>query len=226
MRAGWGVALMLVLGACRGSSPGTPADAGLAPSPDVAASPTPSPGAASSLGCEALLPTDLREFVLPGFSVTEDRACDSCGPRCTFRSASEPETTVSLAYNCEPRDPSADVRELLAPTLNAGGVEVPALGRAAARRAPIPGMLQVVAWDDDTPCVLVVTWLGRGPERAVDVMRTALQAATPSSVAAAHALSAGTPSGSIPDGGGTPLAPHGDAGVPLLPGEPPGPALR
>jgi hypothetical protein len=206
MRAGWGVALMLVLGACRGSSPGAPADAGLPPSPEVAANPPPSPRASSSLGCEALLPTDLREFVLPGFSVTEDRACDSCGPRCAFRSAAEPGTAVSLAYNCVQRDPSADVRELLAPTLNAGGVEVPALGRAAARRAPIPGMLQVMAWDDDTPCVLVVTWLGKGSERAVDVMRTALQATTATSVASVHALTS-----------------SGDAGVPPQPGQPPVP---
>jgi hypothetical protein len=205
MRAGWGVALLLVLGACRGSSPGVPVDAGVPPSSEPAATPPPSPGTAASLGCEALLPTDLREFALSGFSMTEDRACDSCGPRCTFRSAAEPGTTVSLAYNCKPRDPSADVRELLAPTLNAGGVEVPALGRAAARRAPIPGMLQVMAWDDDTPCVLVVTWLGRGSERAVDVMRTALQATTATSVASVHALTS-----------------SGDAGVPPLPGQPPG----
>lgn len=223
MRAGWGVALMLVLGACRGGSPGAPADAGVPPSSEVAASPPPSPEVASSLGCEALLPTDLRELVLPGFSMAEDRACDSCGPRCTFRSAAERGITVSLAYNCQPRDPSSDVRELLAPTLNAGGVEVPALGRAAARRAPIPGMLQVVAWDDDTPCVLVVTWLGRGPERAVDVMRTALQAATSTAVASVQALSAGALSGSASDGGGTSPAPSSDAGVPPLPGEPPSP---
>jgi hypothetical protein len=154
--------------------------------------------------------------------MTEDRACDSCGPRCAFRSAAEPGTTVSLAYNCKPRDPSADVRELLAPTLNAGGVEVPALGRAAARRAPIPGMLQVVAWDDDTPCVLVVTWLGRNSERAVDMMRTALQATTATSVASAQAMPAGAPTGSASDGGGAPPASSGDAGIPPLPGEPPG----
>lgn len=223
MRAGWGVALMLVLGACRGSSPGAPSDAGVPPPSELAATPSPGAGAAASQSCEALLPTDLRELVLPGFAVTEDRACDSCGPRCTFRSAAEPGTTVSLAYNCKPRDPSADVRELLAPTLNAGGVEVPALGRAAARRAPIPGMLQVVAWDDDTPCVLAVTWLGRGSERAVDVMRTALQAATATSVAAAHALSAGTPAGTSADGGGPPPASSGDAGSSPPPGEPPSP---
>jgi hypothetical protein len=86
-----------------------------------------------------------------------------------------------------------EVRELLAPTLKAGGVEVPALGRAAAPRAPVPGMLQVVAWDDDSPCALVVTWLGGGPERAVDVMRTALQAVTSASLAAARSTDAGTP---------------------------------
>ena len=223
MRAGWGVALMLVLGACRGSSPGAPEDAGVPPSSELAATPPPSPGAAASLGCEALLPADPRELALPGFTLTEDRACDSCGPRCSFRSAAEPGTTVSLAYNCKPRDPSVDVRDLLAPTQTAGGVDVPALGRGAARRAPIPGMLQVVAWDDDTPCVLVVTWLGKGSERAVDVMRTALQATTATSVAEAHALSANTPSGSLPDDGGTPPASSEDAGISPLPGAPPSP---
>jgi hypothetical protein len=125
-----------------------------------------------------LLPEDVRELALPGASLKEDRTCATCGPLCTLRSAAEPDTTVSFAYNCEPKDSAVDVRELLAPTLRAGGVEVPALGRAAARRSPVPGMLQVMAWDDDTPCALVVTWLGRGNERAVDIMRTALQAVT------------------------------------------------
>ncbi len=213
MRAGWGAGLVLalVLGACRASAPGATGDAGPPPAPEVAASPPWAPDSTTSQGCEALLPADLRELVLPGFTVSEDRACARCGPRCTLRSAAEPGITVSFAYSCEPRDPSADVHELLVPTLNAGGVEVPALGRAAARRSPIPGMLQVVAWDDDTPCVLVVTWLGPGSERAVDVMRTALQATNTISVAAAQTTDAGTPSDS-PEDGGTP--PGGDAGVP------------
>jgi len=201
MRAGRGVGLVLALalGACRASGPGTSADAGLPPPP-------PPPGAATSASCEALLPTDLRELVLPGFTVKEDRACSHCGPLCTFRAAAEPGTTVSLSYNCEPSDPSADVRELLAPTLNAGGVEVPALGRAAARRAPVPGMLQVVAWDDDTPCVLVVTWLGTGPERAVDVMRTALQTANAASLDAVRVLASGAPPSAPMDAGPPPAA--------------------
>jgi hypothetical protein len=196
MRAGRGVGLVLALalGACRASGPGAPLDAGLPPPP----------GAATGASCEALLPADLRELVLPGFTVKEDRACAQCGPLCTFRATAEPGTTVSLSYNCEPRDPAADVRELLAPTLNAGGVEVPALGRAAARRSPVPGMLQVVAWDDDTPCVLVVTWLGTGPERAVDVMRTALQAANTASLDAVHALATGAPSSPPEDAGPPP----------------------
>ncbi|MFL5344948.1 MAG: hypothetical protein ACJ8AT_09140 [Hyalangium sp.] len=173
----------------------------------------PGPADASmNLGCDALLPADLRELALPGFSVKEEKACPTCGPLCTFRAAAEPGTTVSLAYNCEPRDPSVDVRELLAPTLKAGGVEVPALGRAAARRTPVPGMLQVVAWDDDTPCVLVVTWMGTGPERAVEVMRTALQGVSASSLAAAHAPAGSTPPASTEDGG-LPPASTGDAGL-------------
>jgi len=208
MRAGRGVGwlLALALGACRSSGPGASADAGTPPPP-------PPPGAATGANCEALLPTDLRELVLPGFTVKEDRACAQCGPLCTFRAAAEPGTTVSLSYNCEPKDPAADVRELLAPTLNAGGVEVPALGRAAARRTPVPGMLQVVAWDDDTPCVLVVTWMGTGPERAVDVMRTALQSANTASLEAVRALASGASSSDAGDAG-----PPSDAG----PAEPAG----
>ncbi|MBN1210814.1 MAG: hypothetical protein JXB05_38555 [Myxococcaceae bacterium] len=182
---GAGLVLALTLGACRTQELAAPADAGLPPPL--------APAAGTTHRCEALLPRHVRELALPGFDVKEDTACATCGPRCTFRSAAEPGITVSLAYDCAPRAPSADVRELLAPTLNSGGVEVPALGRAAARRTPVMGMLQVVAWDDDTPCVLIVTWLGGGSERAVEVMRTALLAATTTAVAEAHPPDAGTP---------------------------------
>ncbi|KFE61045.1 hypothetical protein [Hyalangium minutum] len=208
MRAGWGrgLVLTLALGACRVSGPSASADAGQPPPP-------PPPGAATGASCEAMLPSDLREWVLPGFTVKEDRACARCGPLCTFRAAAEPGTTVSLSYNCEPKDPSVEVRELLAPTLNAGGVEVPALGRAAARRSPVPGMLQVVAWDDDTPCVVVVTWMGTGPERAVDVMRTALQAANPAALDAVRDIASGGASRDAGDAG-PPPSDTGDAGSP------------
>lgn len=208
MRAGWagGWVLVLALGACRASGPSTPVDAGQPP-------PSPPPGAATAASCEALLPSDMRELVLPGFTVKEDRACAHCGPQCTFRAAAEPGTTVALSYNCEPKDSSVEVRELLAPTLNAGGVEVPALGRAAARRSPVPGMLQVVAWDDDTPCVLVVTWMGTGPERAVDVMRSALRMANSTALEAVRVIASGAAS-SDAGNAGPPPSDTGDAGTP------------
>lgn len=207
MRGGRGVGLVLALGlgACRASAPGASVDAGV---PGLASS-------SMSLSCDTLLPADLRELALPGFTVQQEQACPTCGPRCTFHAAAEPGTTVSLAYNCEPRDPTVDVRELMAPTLKAGGMEVPALGRAAARRTPVPGMLQVVAWDDDTPCAIVVTWLGTGPERAVDVMRTALQGVSAASLAAARAQAAGTSSApASPEDAGTPSAPVEHSGLP------------
>jgi hypothetical protein len=159
-----------------------------------------------------LLPVDVRELALPGASLREDRTCATCGPLCTLRSAAEPDTTISFAYNCEPKDPSVEVRELLAPILKAGGVEVLALGRAAARRSPVQGMLQVMAWDDDTPCALVVTWLGRGDERAIDIMRTALLAVTPQAL---------TPPAS--DAASPPALPPGDAGALPTPLDAPGP---
>jgi len=139
--------------------------------------------------------------------MTEARTCATCGPLCTLRSAAEPDTTVSFAYNCEPKDSAVEVRELLAPTLRAGGVEVPALGRAAARRSPVQGMLQVMAWDDDTPCALVVTWLGRGNERAVDIMRNALQAVTRENMAPPVSEDAGTPALPPEDAGTLPMPP-------------------
>ncbi len=195
MKGGWGsgLVLCLALGACRAKPSAAAEDAGTSAVPVARVGPP----------CEALLPEDVRDLALPGASMREERACASCGPLCVLRSASEPDTTVSFAYNCEPRAPATDVRELLEPTLKAGGVEVPGLGRAAARRSPVPGMLQVMAWDDDTPCALVVTWLGRSNERAVDLMRTALQAVTSQALVPPAAPDTGT-QGLIEDAGTLP----------------------
>lgn len=169
MRLGRGALVVaLALGACRPRE-ATEADAG---STGVPAR----PGSMALPACEVLLPADLRDLTLNGFTAKEERACPTCGPLCTYRSAAEPDVTVSIAYDCQERYASADLHALLEPTLRAGGEEVPALGRAAASRAPVQGMTQVVAWDDDTPCAVVVTWLGGDAERAFDVTRLALQA--------------------------------------------------
>ncbi len=165
MRASRGAAVVLALamGACRSRASG-PADAGVLPEP-------------TALTCEVLITPEVRE-ALPGFSLREERTCPTCGPLCTFQSRTPPPTTVSLAYDCRAHYAGADVTALLSSTLQAGGTEIPALGRAAARRAPVPGMLQVLTWDDDTPCALVVTWLGAESERAVDIARLALRTTT------------------------------------------------
>lgn len=169
MRVGRGALLMaLALGAC--SRPGASTET-------TDAGTTGLPGRPSPLllpACEELLPADLRDITLNGFTMKEQRACPTCGPVCELRSAALPDVSVSVAYDCQPGYATADVRALLAPTLNAGGEEVPALGRAAARRNPVQGMTQVVAWDDDSPCVVVVTWLGEDPDRALDVARLAV----------------------------------------------------
>ncbi len=173
MRASRGAALVLALamgGACRSRASG-PADAGVLPEP-------------AALTCEVLIAPEVRE-AFPGVALLEERTCPTCGPLCTFRSPTPPETTVSLAYDCRVRYASADIVALLAPTLQAGGTEIPALGRAAARRAPVQGMLQVLTWDDDTPCALVVTWLGAETERAVDIARLALRTTTADTLARA-----------------------------------------
>jgi hypothetical protein len=167
------VVLALALGACRSPEAGPEQEGAL-----------PEPGA---LTCEALIPLEVRE-ALPGFLLEEQRPCPTCGPLCSFRSPSPPDTTVSLAYDCRARRARTEVGALLEPTLRAGGVEVPALGRAAARRELVPGMVQVVAWDDDTPCLLVVTWLGADTARAVDIARLALSATTRERLARSTAL--------------------------------------
>jgi hypothetical protein len=186
MRAGRGVAVMLALalGACRSRDSG-PADAGVLPPP-------------SALSCEALLSPEVRE-ALPGFSVKEERPCPTCGPLCTFRSAEQKDTAVSIAYDCRKRPEGTEPQDLLVPALRAGGTEVPALGKAAVRREPVQGMLQVSTWDDDTPCGIVVTWLGKDKERALDIARLALFATTPERL-----MRAGEP----------PAAPAPDAGPP------------
>ena len=169
MRFGRGALLMaLALGACSRPGAGTEAsDAGATGLPG-----RPSPLTLPS--CEELLPADLRDLTLNGFTMKEARACPTCGPVCSLRPAAQADVSVSVAYDCQPGYANADVRALLAPTLNAGGEEVPALGKAAARRNPVQGMTQVVTWDDDTPCVVVVTWLGDDPDRALDVARLAV----------------------------------------------------
>ncbi|NMO17544.1 hypothetical protein HPC49_09940 [Pyxidicoccus fallax] len=180
MRAGGRAALILALalGGCRArttDSTGTTADAGTAARPRPGDLPLP--------GCDVLMPADMRELTLPGFSIREERACPTCGPLCALRSETEKDVTVSVTWDCNSRYSRTDVRALLAPSLRAGGLEVPALGRAAVRRAPAQGMLQVMTWDDDTPCALIVTWLGGDPERALDVARSALSTTTPAALA-------------------------------------------
>jgi hypothetical protein len=179
MRAGGRAALVLALtvGACRARSPDVTSapDAGAGVRAQAADLPLP--------GCDVLMPSDVRDLMLPGFTMKEERACPTCGPLCTFRSTSEADTSASVAWDCNPRHMQADVKALMGPTLRAGGEEVPALGRAAVRRAPAQGMLQVMTWDDDTPCALIVTWLGADTDRALDVARSALVATTPAVLA-------------------------------------------
>lgn len=163
MRAAW--AMALALAACRSQEPRGQGE------------PVPAP---ISLRCERLLPEEVREPLLSGFTLhSQEWPCPSCGPLCSFRSAQEPNTRVSVAIDCRARYAREDVGALLAPTLAAGGEEVPALGRAAARFSPTPGLLQVLAWDDNTPCLVIVTWLGPHSERATALAERVLRSTTP-----------------------------------------------
>lgn len=179
MRAGGRAALVLALtlGACRSR----PADSASTDAGGI--TPRASTSGMVLPGCDVLLPTTEYELTLPGFTAREERSCPTCAPLCAFRSESEKDVSVSVTWDCNPRYAQADLHALLPPSLQAGGVEIPALGRAAVRRAPAQGMVQVMTWDDDTPCAVVVTWLGGDPERAVDVARSALGTTTPAALA-------------------------------------------
>ena len=185
-RVARGVAIWLVLalGACRSRSTGT-ADAGFPPF-------------ANALSCAQLVSPDVRDS-LPGFTLQEERPCPTCGPLCTFHSTEQKDVTVSIAYDCREHFAGEDVQALLQPTLRANGTEIAAMGRAAARREPVPGMLQVSAWDDDTPCGIIVTWLGPDKERALDLARMTLFATTRELFTSAHAPDASTPDTASPD---------------------------
>jgi hypothetical protein len=169
---------------------------------------------AEGLRCELLLPPELRDALLPGAQLTQERPCPTCGPVCSLRVQGPPQALASVAYDCRARV-GTDYLQLLQPTLRAGGEEVPALGRAAARTSPAPGMLQVVSFDDDTPCSLVVTWLGTGAERAVDLARVALQAATHDSVLG---IAPPPPLQFLEDDAGAPPLPTAPAPSPTAPG--------
>jgi len=196
MRAvrGVGLVLALALSACRSRGAGAE-DAGFPPPPEA-------------LTCEGLVSLEVRD-VLPGFTLKEERPCPSCGPLCVFRSLEQKDVSLSIAYDCRKRFDGEDLQALLIPTLKAGGMEVPAMGKAAARREPVPGMLQVSAWDDDTPCGIVVTWLGPDKDRALDIARMTLFATTPERLTQA----------ATPPGKGSPTA-GGDAGTALDAGPP------
>lgn len=193
MRSGRGLGVMLAVAlvACRSRNAGT-ADASVPP-------------ADNQLACERLITPEIRDS-LPGFTLQQERPCPTCGPLCTFRSTEQKGVTVSISYDCRKHFEGEDLQALLAPTLRVGGTEIPAMGKAAARREPVPGMLQVSAWDDDTPCGIVVTWLGADKERALDLTRMALFATTPALLADAHAS---PPDASVPADASTP-----DAGAP------------
>jgi hypothetical protein len=201
MRAGRGVGMMVAcaLVACRSRNAGTAE--GSAPPP------------ANDLSCERLVTPEMRDG-LAGFALQQERPCPTCGPLCTFRSAEQKGVTVSIAYDCRKHFEGEDLQALLAPTLSAGGTEIPVMGKAAARREPVPGMLQVSAWDDDTPCGIIVTWLGANNERAIDLARMALFATTPALLADAHASRPEAPADASTPAPPLPAADEPDAGRP------------
>ena len=173
-------ALALVLLGCRPG--GTGADAGI--------------GVAGAR-CEVLVPPEVREAAALGeASLTQEQPCPHCGPLCALAASGDagPGTIrASVAYECHAGlEPGTSIQQRLEAALEEGGILVPALGRAAAQRSVAPGMMQLVTWDDDTPCALVVTWVGPEPERALELARGALRACTP------EALSGRATAGPIP----------------------------
>jgi hypothetical protein len=138
------------------------------------------------LDCAALVPQALRDAMLAGWQVDEN---GGQGPRvpnaprfCNFIKGS-PQNLLKVAFDCRHALSDDAIRPMREALLAGGGRELPGIGRGAVERADTPNELtQVTAWDDDTPCSILVTWRGEGHEQAVELVRQLVASTLPASL--------------------------------------------
>lgn len=130
----------------------------------------------AQLSCELLVPAAVRETFLKDWSeepVPEAAGIPNAPRRCHFVKGTPP-SRVKLAFDCRRRATDAELERMKQVLLTDQALEVPGLGRAAVKHTSRPGLVQLTTWDADSPCYLLVTWLGEGNEQVSEVARALL----------------------------------------------------
>jgi hypothetical protein len=95
--------------------------------------------------------------------------------RCELR-REQPLGVLTFTVDCATRYEEEELRSLKEQLLSGQHTELPALGRMAVQSLPSPSMRQVQAFDDQTPCALILTWMGEGADEAPAVAGALLRA--------------------------------------------------
>lgn len=124
--------------------------------------------------CENVLPGEVRQRFFTGWKAEEKQDCPDCAPVCSFTHAKS-RSQATVAYVCGGRqNTEAEMRQARAED---EGTELPGVGRYAYRSID-EGWASVDAWDDDSPCVLVVQWKGKDQQHQVVELARAVVTAT------------------------------------------------
>lgn len=130
----------------------------------------------SQLSCELLVPPGTREAFLKDWAEEPPPAVadiPNAPRRCHFVKGT-PANQVKLAFDCRRRVTDTELARMKRVLLTEQAIEVPALGRGAVKLTPRPGLVQLTTWDADSPCYVLLTWMGEGNELISDLARALL----------------------------------------------------
>jgi hypothetical protein len=132
---------------------------------------------AERLKCDKLMPEKQLPGVLSNLKVGQPPAqCPECGPTCSLVSAANPLAGASVQYACnEKYDKGAADRkldELKKALKKSKPVEIGRGGIGGERESGLH--YEVVAWDDDSDCVVTVDWMRGKRDDAIAAAKFAL----------------------------------------------------
>jgi hypothetical protein len=159
--------------------PSAAAPATAMPTPTTMTPPVATPmKLAERLKCAALLPERALTGPLSNMKVTQSQAhCPECGPVCSLVLATKPYEGVGITYICnEKYSKEAQTKKLaeLKPVLKKSKV-LTDIGRGGIAGDKESGLFyEVVAYDDDSDCVVTVDWMHGKPEGAMLVAKAAI----------------------------------------------------
>lgn len=156
------------------------------PSSSTAAAPTaaPRPVASASLGerlsCAKLFPDAALLPVAASFKVHQGTSpCPECGPQCNFVAGANPLDGASVVYTCNVKLDKARMDALTGP-LKAElrkAKPVEGIGRGGIQGEKDNGTFyEVLVFDDDTDCSVVVDWMRGTPKNTLALARLAISA--------------------------------------------------